>query len=354
MHPSSYRSLWLLLLAAIGIASSQVTLMGGKGQLRLFDAENSLPGQLYLNGVYSLFLEKHDHVSIAANGAKEISSVLVKDNAFNLSMTLGISKTLEIFIHTVPYQDNQKDLWGPIGDTQCGLKLHLAKEGALLQTGVAGYIGLPTAPRHTIPFEPFAKDAYSWSLVGLMNLDIRNTRTAIPLKCTFNIGYRDNDWHDRYFVDEIDQLLAGAGFKFSLRAYQFYSEVTSEVFINKSGMTLRQNSIRYSQGVRFIGLQNFIFDIAADLKIGGYRPTAEQIQENPLLKRYADWKILLGASYRLTFFTQLTPEEKKAKALQAEEKRKMDEIRKKREKVAEEMEELKKNVDKEKQEKQPF
>ena len=103
-----------------------------------------------------------------------------------------------------------------------------------------------------------------------------------------------------------------------------------------------------------MGYKNFIFDLAGDFRLTGYRPTSAEVGRNALLQRYADWKILLGASYRTTLFTRLTPEEKKARALQAEEKKKLDEIRKKREKVAQEMEELKKSIENEKKEKQPF
>jgi hypothetical protein len=354
LNRSSIRLPWLILLALAGLSWGQVTLMGGKGQLRLFDAENVFPGHLYVNGVYSLFLEKNDSRSLATDGGLETQSVLVKDNTFNLSLTLGLSKPFELFINTIPYQDNQKDLWGPVGDTRCGLKFHIPNEGAVLQTGMVGYVQIPTSPRHPIPYESFTFDSFGWALLGVMNLDLKNSGSALPFKLSLNIGYRDNDWQDRYFTDIKDQLLMGAGFKFPLRSYQFYSEVTGELFVNSAQTTLRQNPIRFSQGIRFVGYKNFIFDLAADFRLGGYRPTENEINGNMLLKRYADWKVLLGVSYRTTLFTVLTPDEKKARTLQSEEKRKLDEIRKKREKVSQEMEELKKSVEKEKQEKQPF
>jgi len=346
------RSLQLLWLVLAGSVWSQVTMMGGKGQLRLFDAENSFPGHLYVNGLYSLFLEKHDYPP--TDGKGDTRSVLVKDNTFNLSLTLGISKGVELFIHTVPYQDNQKDLWGPIGDTRCGLKVHIPNQGAAMQIGMAGYVQIPTAPHHPLPYEPYAADAYGWTMLGILNLDLKNTGQALPLKFSLNLGYRDMDWRDQYFADQEDQLVAGIGCKFPIRSYQFYSEVTGDIFINHSDITLRQNFIRFSQGVRFLGYKNFIFDLAGDFRLTGYRPTSAEVGRNALLQRYADWKILLGASYRTTLFTRLTPEEKKARALQAEEKKKLDEIRKKREKVAQEMEELKKSIENEKKEKQPF
>ncbi len=353
MNRTSIRSFWLLLLACAA-SYSQVSLTGGKGQLRLLDAENVFPGHLYLNGMYSLFLEKKDNTSIAENGNTETQSVLVKDNAFYLNLTLGLSRRFEFFLHTVPYQDNQRDLWGPVGDTRVGLKMHRPNEGGLLLTGIAAYVQIPTAPRDDIPYEPHSFNSYGWALLAMMNLDLKNSRIALPFKLSVNCGYRDNDWHDRYFSDRKDQLLAGLGFKFPVRACQFFSEVTGEVFINSPDMSLRQNLLRFSQGVRFVGWRDIIFDLAADFRLGGYRPTENEVKNNPLLKRYADWKLLAGVSYRTTLFTVLTPDEKKARAVQEEEQRKLDEIRKKREKVAQEMEELKKSVEKEKQEKQPF
>jgi hypothetical protein len=353
LNKTSIRSYWLLLLACTA-SYSQVSLTGGKGQLRLLDAENVFPGHLYLNGIYSLFMEKEDHSAVAANGTLETQSILVKDNSFFLNLTLGLSKRFEFFLHTVPYQDNQRDLWGPVGDTRVGLKMHMPNEGGMLQTGVAAYVQIPTAPRDDIPYEPHSFNSYGWALLAMTNLDLKNSGVALPFKLSVNLGYRDNDWQDRYFNDRKDQLLAGAGFKFSVRACQFYSEATGELFINCPDLSLRQNPLRFSQGIRFVGWKDFIFDLAADFRLGGYRPTQQEILQNPLLKRYADWKLLAGISYRTTLFTVLTPDEKKTRTLQSEEQRKLDEIRKKREKVAEEMEQLKKSVEKEKQEKQPF
>jgi hypothetical protein len=346
----------LLFLMGLGFQtlSAQVTLSGGKGQLRLVDAEPVVPGHLYVNAFYNIFVEKHDNVQLLSSGRKETRSILIKDNAFNLNVTLGLFKFLEIFLHTVPYQDNQHDLWGPIGDTQTGFKLHVHNGNSWLQPGLLAYAQFPTAPSHEIPYETFTFDHNGWALMGLLNMDLKNTGSARPFKLTLNLGYRDSNWLDRYFADQKDQLLFGAGFKFPFRGYQLYSEVTGEMFVNQRETHFRQNPIRFSQGLRLIAMQDFIVDVAADIKLGGYRPTSEEVNRNPYLRRYADWKLHVGASYRTTLFTPMTPDEKVNRAQQNEEKRKLDEIRKKREQVTKELEDLKKSVEKEKKEKQPL
>ncbi len=346
----------LLFVMILGVAalSAQVTLSGSKGQLRIIDAETITPGHLYINAFYNVFVEKRDNVQYLSAGKKEVRSVLIKDNAFNLNLTLGLFKFMEVFLHTMPYQDNQHDLWGPIGDTQTGLKLHVANGSSWLQPGLLAYAQFPTAPNHDIPFETFSFNHNGWALMGLLNMDLKRTGSAKPLKLTLNLGYKDNNWLDRYFADKKDQLLIGAGMKFPVRGYQLYSEVTGEMFVNQRETRFNQNPIRFSQGIRLIALQDFIVDVAADLRLGGYRPTSQEVARNPFLRRYADWKLHIGASYRTTLFTLMTPEEKVNRAQQNEEKRKLEEIRKKREQVTKELEELKKSIEKEKKEKQPM
>ncbi len=334
------------------LAMAQVGVQGGKGQLRVWDAEPVPTGQFYLSLFYSYYAEKAtvQVVGDKTNILRE-SRHLLEDHTLNLNFTLGLSRTFEVMLHLVPYQDNQIDLWGPIGDTQIGVKANLPKKIGLTQFGLLGMISLPTAPRHNIPYESFSMDAYGWGLWGLVNFDLKNTHWQVPVKFCLNLGYRDHNWHDRFFASRYDQLICGVGIKFPIRTFVCYSEWTSELFIhNTKYISFSQNHHRFSQGFRFVGFNNFIFDLACDIRFGAPAPTAEELAQNPYLKTYADWKILAGAAYRIPLFTRRSEEEKAKLRREKEEKQKMDEIRQQREKVFKELEELRKKVEKEKQE----
>ncbi|MBN2355799.1 hypothetical protein JXO59_06775 [candidate division KSB1 bacterium] len=348
----------LLFFTFVHMASclAQVTLHGGKGQLRVWDAEPVPAGHLYLSPFYSFYAEKADaHVIGDKTAIIGTKRELLEDHSVHLNFTIGLSHVFELLLHAVPYQDNQRDLWGPIGDTQIGVKVHIPKKTGLMQYGLLGLVRIPTAPRHNIPYESFSMDAYGWGLTGLVNFDLKNSTLQVPLKFCLNVGYRDHNWHDQFFRSRYDQLFCGLALKFPIRTFLFYSELTSEIFINNSEyISFSQNFHRFSQGFRFVGFNDFIFDIACDIRLGAPPPTAYEYKENPYLKAYADWKIILGASYRIHLFTYRTEEEKARLQQSKQEQKKLDEIRQQREKVLKDLEELRKQVEKEKEEKPPF
>ncbi len=349
MHTQRLKStLFLTIIAFILLAWShglaQVTLGGGKGQLRTQDADPVPTGQLYLNGFYSLYMEKITAPIQNGAGAGRREELAV-DHTLNLSLTYGISRTFELMLHAVPYQDNQRDLWGPVGDTRIGVKLHIPNPGCILQSGFLGFISLPTAPMHNVPYEGYSTDAYGWGIVGLAALDLRSSSLALPVKFFANLGYRDQDWGDRYFSADYDQLIAGLGFKFPIRSSLLYVETTGEIFLNQTDrLALRQNFIRFSSGLRFLGPKQLVCDIAADVRLGNYRPSAADIVENPFLKEYADWKVVFGLTHRFQLFDVPTPETRASTTRQAEERKKSEEIRKQREQVNRELEELRKKI----------
>lgn len=347
LHLVVAASVWTLLGAVCSPLFAQVTLGGGRGHLRLLDAEPVPAGDLYVNGFYSVYLKKVHRTAYGSTG--EITGKqeeLVSDHTVNLSLTLGLSRLFEIYAHAVPYQDNQQDLWGPVGDTRLGLKVHIPHQGHALQTGFAGFVHLPTAPLHNVPYESYSTGAYGWGLLGLATLDLRSSALALPFKISFNLGYRDLDWQDRYFSSGKDQLLAGFGFKIPVKSALVYWETTGEIFINQTDhMSLRQNLIRMSPGVRFVGPWKLIFDVAADLRMGNYRPDAAAIKSNPFLKEYAEWKIVLGVTYRAQLFNNPAPEERARTLYEEKEREKAEEIRKQREQINQELEELRKKVE---------
>jgi hypothetical protein len=340
-----FLSISLTLLFAASEGLSQVTLGGGKGHLRTLDADPVPAGQLYINGYYSLFAEKITTAVPTETGIGQREELAV-DHTLNLSLTLGLSRTFELMLHAVPYQDNQRDLFGPIGDTQIGVKVHLPNRGSIFQSGLLGFVSLPTAPLHDIPYEGYSTNANGWGIVGLASLDLRSSSIALPVKFVANLGYRDQDWSDRYFSAANDQLIAGLGFKFPIRATLLYAETTGEIFINQTDrLSLRQNFLRFSSGIRFLGPRQLVFDVAADIRLGNYTPTDADIAENPFLKRYADWKILFGVTHRIQLFEPPTAEKRSRSERQSAEQQKNEEIRRQREQVNRELEELRKKVE---------
>lgn len=336
----------LVCLLAAPEGWAQVTLSGGKGQLRAMDADPVPAGQLYINGLYSLYLEKITTPIPVGAGVGQREELAV-DHTLNVALTLGLSRTFELMLHAVPYQDNQRDLFGPIGDTQIGVKFHLPNRGSIFQSGLLGYVRLPTAPMHNIPYEGYSADAFGWGLTGLASLDLRSSSLALPVKFIANIGYRDQDWGDRYFSADYDQLLFALGFKFPIRATLLYLETSGEVFVNQTDLlSLRQNLLRLSGGLRFLGPGQLVFDAAADIRLGNYTPSAAEMAVNPYLKRYADWKVLLGVTHRIHLFEPATEQDRARSERRAEEEKKNEEIRKQREQVNRELEELRKKIEK--------
>ena len=327
----------VFLLTISSLSYSQVTLSGGKGQLRVFDAETVYPGHLYINATYSGYA-----------GEKETKSTF-EDHTLNLSFTLGLAKSFDMFIHLVPYQDDQKNAFGPPGDSKLGIKYQFQRKDAVTNFAILGFVSFPTAQHHNVLFEPYSSDATGWGIMGLTTFDLKNTSGMLPLKISLNVGYWDHDMADRFFSDKTDQLIGGFGFKFPVRSSLLYSEITGELFINNGdNVTFSQNSIRFTQGLRFLGPLNLVFDIAGDIELGGYKPSELELSNNPYLKDYADWKILVGATYRTTLFSYKTKEQKIKEEQRKQEENKLDSIRDKREKVAKELEELRKKLEKEK------
>ena len=175
----------------------------------------------------------------------------------------------------------------------------------------------------------------------------------MPLKISLNLGYQDQDWFDRFFSDKKDQLVAGIGLKFPIRSSLLYSELGGEFFINNSEtVPFMNNLIRFTQGFRFVGPKSLIFDIAGDLRLNS-TPDKHEIHNSPFLKDYADWKIVVGMTYRFTLFKVLTAEEKVQRLEQLEEQMKREAIKEKRQKIAEELEEMRKKLEQEKKPKNP-
>ncbi len=338
---------WVCLTGCIFFAApaqTQVGLRGGKGLLRIYDAETVYAGTLYFNPFYLGYLTTEDERGVP----EEEKQSSYEDHTLSIGLTLGLFNKLELFTHVVPYQDDQKHVWGPPGDTRVGLKYQISKTGSVFQMGILAFANFATAKTENIRFEPYNSGEHGWGALLLLNLDLKQSAAAWPLKLSFNAGYQDHNWNDRFFDAEIDQLIGGISLKFPIRSSLLYSELSGEIFFNQSDMQFKNNSIRFTQGFRFIGPANLVFDIAADVGLHE-KPKKKNIIKNKLIKEYATWKAIVGITYRTSLFKHLTPEEKAQKQLDEEEKRKLEEIRKKRKKVAKELEEMRKKLEKEEQ-----
>jgi len=315
---------------------SQVSYYGGKGLLRIIEAETIHPGILAINAVYNGY---------AAGDNYDFS----EDHSMYLGLTVGLTEQFEILSQLVPYQDDQKHTWGPIGDTKLGVKYHIPNNSAYVKFGFVGFISIPTAVNHNVQFESYSDDAMGWGLMSLTSLDLKNLSSSIPLKLTINIGYRDHNWGDQFFAARKDQLIGGIGFKFPVRSNLLYSEVSGEYFINNTeNVSPSQNFVRFTQGYRFVGPWHLICDLAADIELGGYKPDVKSKFQDPYIKDYADWKIIFGVSYRTTLFAGKTKAEKLQEEKAKLEQQELDTIQDKREKVIKDLEELRKQLEQEK------
>lgn len=341
----------LRLLMAIAVFSllqqdkpvvAQTALTGGKGILRLYEAETVTPGRLYFNTFFSYFaVEMAD------------ANALAKDITLQVGVTCAFNRRVEAFLHVVPVQTDQQHLWGPPGDTRLGVKFNLLRHGRR-QAALAATVDFPTACVHPIPFEPFSDGAFGHTLFAIGSLDLRRVFGS-PLKAAVNLGYRTHDAGRPLFSGKTDQLVGGAGLKWLFKSTLFYSEVTGELFIRQPAVTLRQNSLRFSQGVKFPGRGGLIFDAAVDVELGRYRPAPTETTAQPRWwADYADWKLIFGVTYRAEVLRGLDEQRRLEKIQRREEKNNLEQIREKRQKVSKELEELKRRLEEEKKEGVPF
>lgn len=310
-------------------AYSQTTYTGGRGMFRVYSANTVKPGVLYSNFFSQAFL------------FRESSAPLGKDYTLSFGFTYGISNYVELTAQIVGYQDDQKGIWGPPGDTQIGMKLQLPFSSSSVMTGLRGFLSLPTAKHHNVAFEPYSSNQVAWGIMGLLTLDMTDTFPLFPFKFHSNFGYLDHNI-STFFTDRInDQILLGLGFKFLIKSVILYTEYTAEIFYNNPKVNFRSNSMRLTQGIKFPWILNLIFDVGVD--IGLHR----QVGNLPAsVHEYANWKVIIGTSYVFTSRSIKKRPSLAKKDLELD-KEMIEEIRKKREKAAKELEEIRKKLKKE-------
>ena len=94
--------------------------------------------------------------------------------------------------------------------------------------------------------------------------------------------------------------------------------------------------------------QGIIFDIAADLELGRYEPKARELTREPRFwDDYADWKLLVGLTYRWSSFPSWDKERQTQEKQQQKQQQESDDIQQQREDVIKELQEYQKRLEEE-------
>lgn len=314
---------------------SQTTIYGGRGLLRVHSAEVIGKSQFYINSFFMSFLQ-----------AEKSQTSLGKDYTVSLGLTFGLTPHLEITSLLTPYQDDQSHIWGPPGDTQIGIKFQTPFSGSSIITAGRVFVKIPTARSHNIPFEPYSSDKVGLGFMGIATFDMTNSFPLFPLKMHINFGYMDHNISDSFFADEEDQFLVRVGLKFPIRSSILFTEYSAEIFANSPVIDKYSlNSQRITQGLKFLGPWNLIFDVAIDISLS-QNPADNLI--SPFLKKYADWKIVAGINYPMQLRKNgPSRQDKLAKQMQEEEKKKLEEVHENRQKVGEELKKMEESLESE-------
>ncbi len=245
--------------------------------VRVHSAQNVQAGSVILNSFFQTFINDNDSTGFG------------NDHTWSLGVTYGLTDKLELTAQIVPYQDDQTHGWGPPGETKVGVKWSSPFSGKRIQTGLHAFFRLPTARKHNLPFEPYSSGSIAFGAMGLFSLDVPGT---LPLKLHFNFGYLDNNLATFLQKESTDQVLLGAGIKLPIRAIIFYTEYSGELFVHDSRISFRDNSMRLTHGVKFRLPLRLILDLGADVSFSQSR----EVYPAPL-HEYANWKIFGGLSY---------------------------------------------------------
>jgi len=321
------RTIFILVISLFVFSTgfAQVALQGGRGLMRVLSADVINPTDIYVSSYFSMYFEKTGPESMA------------KYYRANLNGTFGLSKYLEMSCSLVPYQDDQRHLFGRFGDTEVAAKVLLPFSSNFFQIGLQNFFKFPTAEVSNVLYEVFSTDKFGWGGRALFTFNFSKTTNIIPFKIMANFGYYDHDMTDDFFTSEIDQMLYGIGIHIPVRSQQFFLEYTGEIF-NSDSVNFNENSSRISAGTKLMGPWGLILDIAADAGLSKRGPLANK---DIFHKNYSQWRVWLGLSYRFSLFKYFDKSEKLAKEKKEQEKKKLERIKKRRQKAASEMDEMK-------------
>lgn len=118
----------------------------------------------------------------------------------------------------------------------------------------------------------------------VLTLDPADRPSLPPYRIHFNLGYSLTADGDRLN----DLLLFGVGVELTAKKFTPFMEFTTEQAINDNSVSLRENPIRLSPGLKWRVSSSLNFTFGLDLSIS--KPAT------PGLKLVEDWKVILGAS----------------------------------------------------------
>lgn len=312
-------------------ATGQISLHGGRGLLRVQDGEVAEQGDLYVSLFGSSFMKK------SADG-----SGLNKDYHLTLNATYGIGRYFELSGRLVPYQDDQRHIWGPIGDTEIGLKIKvpLGLQRAF-HLGIRNYFIIPTGVNHNVEYEPFTANNVGWSPGLAASIDMQ-AAFLIPAKLYVNGGYIDRNVLDDFFNSDMDQFYLGLGVKLMVKNTVLFWEYYTEQFANRPDkVSFGENFQVSSQGLVFLGPYNLIFTVAGDISLAN--PSATTFYYP---KELADWKIWFGLSKYIplkSMFREMAERKRQEKELM-EELRKQQAIKEERTQAEEELRKMQESL----------
>ncbi|MCK5738159.1 hypothetical protein KAH55_03215, partial [bacterium] len=249
-----YGMVLILLVALLGTAAqAQTARTGGKGLFYTYSAEVTDAHNLFVNGF------------ITSYATKLSKTTLAKDYTISFAATYGLFTDMETYLEVVAYQDDQKRLWGPMGDTQLGFKYRLPFSKPTIHFGLNAFILFPSAVSSNVKYEPFRSGNPGAGIQFLTTFSLANQIPSLPLKIHLNWGYMDHKLKDSPFSSDIDQWLFGLGVICPIRSYQIYAEYSAEPFVQNELVLYSQSSSRLSFGFKFMAQQKYIIDIVGEI-----------------------------------------------------------------------------------------
>ncbi|MFQ5603217.1 MAG: hypothetical protein ACE5HS_08105 [bacterium] len=298
--------------------------------LRVLSAESVPSAAIFVNTFYFGYFRNQDAAGLG------------NDQSLNLGLTYGLTNDLEITALFKPHQDDQQYNWFSPGDTEIGIKWQLPFSGSDFISGVKGFLSLPTARTHNPPFEPYSSPQIAWGVVGLLTLDLTHKLPRLPLKIYTNVGYLDHDITSVFAERSTDQLLLGLGFKIPVYPFILYTEYTGEIFYNHDQVGFRDNSMRLTQGFKFVGLFNTVVDIGFEVDLSRNRA----VYPAAIVHDYADWKLFGGVTYRFKRKNFDAGRPGVVKIDRKKEEKILEQIRARREKANEDLEKVREQLEK--------
>ena len=310
---------------------SQTTLYGGRGLLRTYSAETVGRSKFFINSYFLSFFESENS-----------QASLQKDHTVALCFTYGLNSKAEFYARLTPYQDDQAHIWGPPGDSRLGFKFRTPLSGGILLSAINLFAVLPTGKNHNVPYEPYSSGQLAAGAMAILSFDFTDSFPLFPLKANLNFGYLDQNVKDSPFTSPEDQYLLAAGIKFPIRSSILYTEYSAEVFANNPLVSeYSYNSQRLTQGFKFLGPWDLIFDLALDFSLS----KEPKDTNTEFLKKYADWKIIVGVNYEMVFKKDENPYEKHLKKqAEPQDDEALYEVHQKRQQVQDELKRMENSV----------